>query len=127
MAKKNEPNLEGSNYSEEEDDGFEWDDLTSALTELMNDCMRFRGTEGYWHSEVENFGWQKLSGQKDFKAETGTELLRKILPNTECHFKIYKVGNVLRINNFHHDSPVGAEWYTVRPMNKKEVAEFNGE
>lgn len=113
-----EPNLEGSNYSEED---FEWEDLTAELSGLMRECTKFRGAEGYWHCEVESFGWQKLSGFKDFKADTGAKLLFAILPNTECHFKIYKVGNTLRIQNFHHDSPMGAEWYTVKPMTKKEA------
>jgi hypothetical protein len=73
---------------------------------------------GKWHCQVENFGWQSLNGYKDFQATRGQALLSAILPQTDCHFRIFVegkgFGRYLKIQNFHHDSPTGKEWYTVR-------------
>jgi len=91
-------------------DEFDWDDLMGELTTQMNKI----NPDGYWKARVENFGWRSLSGQMDtFKATTGQELLGKILPKTDCSFRIKKMRNGFAINNAHHDSPVWAEWYYV--------------
>lgn len=111
---------------EEMDAQLEWDFLCEALTELMEKVAGRYSNYGYWKAEVENFGWRSLSGEAEFKAETGEELLQHVLPKTDCHFRIFRVGNELRIQNFHHDSPVGKEWYYIRPMTAKEVEEYEG-
>jgi len=103
---------------------WEWEYLCEALTELMKKISyRNYYDHYYWYAEVVNFGWRSQSGQKYFKAETGEELLREILPKTNCTFRIYRESNRLSIQNFHHDSPVGKEWYHVRAMDKAEVEE----
>ena len=77
-----------------------------------------------WKVEVSNFGWRNQDGQKILRAENGLELLRGILPDTECTFRIYHDGRTgLKIQNFHHDSPTGNEWYYIYPMTLKEVEE----
>jgi len=60
------------------------------------------------------------------QASNGQELLEKILPKTECTFKVFKVGNRIMIQNWHHDAPTGNEWYTIRPATAKEVKEERG-
>ena len=96
---------------------MEWECEMDYLTEVMNEISKI----GVWSVEVEGFGWQGLSGQKRFEAETGEELIQSILPNTDCNFWIYARvddnGNkYLAINNTHHDSPMrGKEWYYVYP------------
>jgi hypothetical protein len=102
---------EGVGYSDDFDD--KWDNFCEMLTEYMEE----RSPDGEWHCEVTGFGWQKLRGWVDFTAYTGKDLLREILPRADNSFKIYdhENGKGFRINNFHHDSPVGAEWYTVMP------------
>lgn len=101
----------------------EWEYLCEALTELMKKLSYRNYYDNYWYVEVNNFGWRSQSGDKYFKAETGEELLRQILPKTDCTFRIYRESNRLSIQNFHHDSPVGKEWYHVRAMTKAEVEE----
>lgn len=107
--------LEGTNCCED----FEWDDLNIELTNLMEKIQEKINCNFNWHVEVENFGWNNMNGCKEFKAKTGKELLHNILPNTECHFKIYNYcGNKkgalgLSINNSHHDKPCGGEWYHI--------------
>lgn len=103
---------------------WEWEYLCEALTELMKKISyRNYYDHYYWYAEVVNFGWRSQSGDNYFKAETGEELLRAILPKTNCTFRIYRESNRLSIQNFHHDSPVGKEWYHVRAMDKAEVEE----
>ena len=59
--------------------------------------------------------WRSLNGEKLFHATTGRELLRAVLPDCDCTFKVYRYGRGLAINNAHHDSPTWAEWYYILP------------
>lgn len=118
-----------SGQAEDEDQGFamacqdpvlmawEWECLTDDLT----DKLKAINPDGHWHAEVENFGWRRLSGYSDFRAEDGKTFLQEILPNTDCTFRIFlDAGNTFKIQNFHHDSPTGNEWYTIRPADDEE-------
>ena len=99
---------------------FAWDDLTECLTETLKDI----NPDGYWHAEVENFGWRNQNGYADFEATDGRTLLSNILPNTDCTFKVFlDPDNTLRIQNFHHDAPTGNEWYTLKAVTEREFAE----
>ena len=89
--------------------GIEWQDLTDALTERL---QRFN-PGGYWHGEVTQFGWRGTCGYAQFSADTGRAFLQSILPETDCMFKLFILNNEIRIQNFHHDSPTGREWYTL--------------
>jgi hypothetical protein len=93
------------------DSQYEWECLTDDLTEVLNK----KNKHGGWHAEVSNFGWRKVSGHKDFSANTGRDFLSKILPDCDCHFHIHLYGRGLAIQNFHHDSCTGDEWYFVTP------------
>ncbi len=92
---------------------IQWDYLCDYLTELME-----KNSHGGWLAEVKNFGWRSLNGHKYFEARTGRELLQKVLPKTECTFKVYRYGKGLAINNAHHDSPTWNEWYYITPCKK---------
>jgi hypothetical protein len=98
---------------------FEWETLCEDLTVLMNDV---NPNSDEWFAEVSNFGWQQMDGTKSFSATTGEELLREILPETDCHFKIYHPPeeNQIVINNAHHDSPVWNEFYCIHPASECE-------
>lgn len=90
----------------------EWESLLEQLTELIEE----RNPRGEWYGLMENFGWQPVSGEGTFSACTGKELLEGILPKTECVFTIYAYGeHGLAVNNSHHDSAVGREWYYLTP------------
>jgi hypothetical protein len=89
---------------------WEWQSLCDSLTHLMN-----RNPHGGWKAEVRNFGWRSLNGHKVFRATTGNALLRQVLPQCECTFKVFRYGRGLAIQNAHHDSPVGNEWYYISP------------
>ena len=92
---------------------YNYDCLCDYLTELMAN-----NKHGGWVAEVKNFGWRSLNGHKYFQATNGRELLQAILPKTECTFKIYKYGKGVAIQNSHHDSPCGNEWYRIKPCKK---------
>lgn len=88
----------------------EWEGICDYLTELMT-----KNKYGNWKATVNNFGWRSLNGHSSFSATTGQELLKHILPKTDCTFKIYRYGHGFAINNAHHDSPCWAEWYYISP------------
>jgi len=103
---------------------FQWDFLKEELTEVMHRLNKRNFFKTMWKASVNNFGWRNQDGFKTFHAETGEELLRAILPETDCTFRIFKYGrNGIKIQNFHHDSPTGNEWYYIKPMTIKEVEE----
>jgi hypothetical protein len=108
---KPKPVLSWGFLDEDEDIDYEgeWDRLCDELTTILRKINK--GSE--WHCTVANFGWQKLNGYKNFTASTGDAVLRMILPETQNSFRIYVKGKTIKINNFHHDSPVGDEWYTL--------------
>lgn len=97
---------------------WEWveDDLTILLNELNPD--------GYWKAVVHNFGWRNVDGQRYFQSNEGADFLNKVLPNTNNNFRIFKDGKGLKIQNFHHDSPTGNEWYYLRPIKQSTYEKF---
>jgi hypothetical protein len=93
---------------------YEWDFITAELTEKM---LEFNPAKKRWVARVKNFGWDSRSGSMDpFDVDDGEKLLQKVLPNTECKFYIFADDDScsFRINNYHHDSPYGSEWYYIR-------------
>ena len=106
---------EDTAYAEVYDDcdlyEFEWEWVMDSLEEILKGI----NPDGYpWHVEVSNFGWRGLDGYRDFQTLDPREFLRKILPDTQCTWYMYKYGeDGLAINNFHHDSCTGREWYHI--------------
>ena len=91
---------------------LEWEHLLDYLTYLIDQ----RNPDGYWYAEMSGFGWRGLSGEKFFFAVTGQELLKAILPDTDCQFNIFSYGDDgFAIQNFHHDAPTGNEYYHITP------------
>lgn len=89
----------------------EWDWFMEHLSEIIVK----KNPDGYWKAVVNNFGWRSLDGHKFLHANNCKELLREILPNTDCTFRIFNYGKGIAIQNFHHDSPCGREWYYITP------------
>lgn len=104
-----------------------WAQEWELLADYLGEVMKEKNPHGrHWRVEMKNFGWRGLSGDKIFVAKTGQEFLNNILPKTDCHFKIYHWGkNGFAINNAHHDSPMWAEWYYIKPLTNKEENELN--
>ena len=101
----------------------EWDYVIECLGELMKEM---NPDEHGWHVNVEGFGWRNLDGWTEFETMDAGEFLRKILPDTECTFQIFKRedkedGKTLYIRNWHHDSPMGESYYVrVQPEEVEE-------
>lgn len=109
------PVLSWMNLDDEEDQEWAWEDLMRALTILLKEV----NPDGFWFCEVSNFGWRNISGEAYFEFDDGSALCSKVLPKTDCHFNIFREDRKLRIQNFHHDSPVGNEWYTLTPLTEE--------
>lgn len=101
----------------EDDTVFEF--AYEAMLEEMTALMMKKNKGPYWYAEVKNFGWQSLSGHRVFKAEKGREFLLAILPKTDCRFKVFNCVKGIAVQNWHHDSPVGKEWYRVMPISEE--------
>ena len=87
-----------------------WQDLLDELTEIIEEI----NADGYWYATVRNFGWRGQDGTKDvFRADNGQDLLRAILPDTDCTFEITVEEWGLQIWNRHHDNPVAGETYSI--------------
>lgn len=95
----------------------EWESLCENLTSLMNEV---NPDDDLWCARMDNFGWRQLSGAKNFCASSGTEFLREVLPQTDCHFKIYHPDGYIVVNNAHHDSPCWKEMYYIYPAGECE-------
>lgn len=99
-------------FNEDEDEHY-FNSLTEELTCIMNAI----NDSGKWHCVVNNFGWQKRNGYKDFDVDNGKGLLNQILPRTDCHFKITMQSEGshkwIHLQNWHHDSPSGNESYDI--------------
>lgn len=91
----------------------EFEDHCYALTELMQEV----NPDGrVWLATVEGFGWLKRSGSKVFDASTGQELIRQVLPDTDCVYQVWHRPEGIEIENAHHDAPTGGEMYFIRPL-----------
>ena len=97
---------------------FEWDFMCKELTDFMDKI----NLDGDWHCTVENFGWDNRSGYQDFSTCDGANLLSKVLPSTECTFKVWldEEGKKITIDNAHHDKPTGGEIYVITPQEKED-------
>ena len=99
----------------------EWEGVVDDITFLMEKISKTYTRKGYWEAQVSNFGWRSLNGHKRFKATTGADLLREVLPETDCIFRVFRDGREMAIQNFHHDSPSGNEWYHIRHLGAREI------
>jgi len=98
-------------------DEFEWEMIAEDIATLFEE----KNPEGYFFCKVENFGWRKMDGFLFAELHTGQDLVTKVLPNTACTFKIFlEKDNTIKIQNFHHDSPTGDEWYTLTPITQEQ-------
>lgn len=96
------------------DTSYEWEMFCDDLTALIKKI----NPSGKWLVSVENFGWQKLNGYSEFEAHDGAKFLSRILPRTECSFKVFVIGKgfgrQIKIQNWHHDSNCGDEIYMAK-------------
>lgn len=97
-------------------DSFFFETAHEETCEAIDVLMKRKSMTGYWYAEVKNFGWMSTEGHKAFEAATGKKLLEEILPDTDCHFKVYRYGTGFAINNAHHDSSMWKEWYYILPI-----------
>ena len=120
--KPSDEEVEKSVYEDEWLISNQWEYLLEDIQELMNWSNRNNYYKNKWKVKVENFGWRNSDEEGTIEADDSQEFLRKILPNTDCTFHVFREGqNTIKIRNWHHDSPMGNEWYEIKPMTIKEV------
>ena len=94
----------------------EVNDLLEEITGLLQDV----NPKGYFYCEVENFGWRKVGGHAFLELRSAQDFISKVLPKTECSFNIFKEKRILKVQNYHHDSPTGDEWYILVPITRRQ-------
>ena len=92
-----------------------------SVEEPLTELLRRKNRDGYWVGEVKNFGWRSQSGAGFFRLDSAKDIFQKVLPQTDCHFRVFNYGKGIAIQNYHHDSPVGNEWYYLVPATKKQI------
>jgi hypothetical protein len=97
------------------------DDFEFNVEEPLHDLLLKKNKEGYWVARVKNFGWRSLDGSAFFRLDSAKDVFWKVLPQTDCHFRIFNFGKGFAIQNYHHDSPMGNEWYYLLPATKKQI------
>ena len=90
-----------------------WNDVSYYLT---REVLEKKNKDGYWKCIVEGFGRRNYSGEAYLEINNANDLATKVLPNTNCTFKVYNYGKGIAIQNWHHDSPTGNEWYYLTPI-----------
>lgn len=108
------PLLSWMDNESETDDDF-WDSWGLFIDDL-NKILEQKKLGPYYRVKVVNFGWRSTHGIAEIEANNARDLLHKILPKTDCQFRIYAYRKGLAIQNYHHDSPTGNEWYIVSPI-----------
>lgn len=100
-------------YPGSEDDCCEWGyDLINE--ELETHLQSINASRFPYVCCVNNFGWRLLNGVKKIELKEESRILNAFLPDTECYFKIWLTPAGFLLQNFHHDSCDGSEWYEVR-------------
>ena len=88
-----------------------------ACYELTTYIKEHGNTEKTFSICMTGFGWRNTSGSGMATFDDGKELLQKVLPErTPCTWKAYRDGDKLVIRNWHHDSPMGNEYYYIEPV-----------
>ena len=113
--KESEENIRDSIYQDSEFLEMEYENLIEYLTTILQK----KNPKGYWRAYVNHFGWRDLCGDKYMYATEGKELISNTLPDTDCTFYMCNYGRGIAIQNFHHDSPVGKEWYYLTPIGER--------
>jgi len=112
MGETTEESIRNSAYN----DSYVMEINLNSFIEDLTTIMNKKCKTNCWKVEISNFGWKNQNGNKVFKADDARELINNLLPNTPCTYKIYNYSNGLAIQNFHHDSPTGNEWYYLKPI-----------
>jgi hypothetical protein len=101
-------------YEDQDGHQWAWESFCEDLTNLMETVNP--GEPKVWRVNMRGFGWMKEDSDGTVTANDGEELRQKVLPNTDCHFRVYKEGRGIKINNSHHDAPMGGEVYYLTPF-----------
>jgi len=109
------------------DDSFLFEQYSEDVCNGLTEILHRKNKAGYWRAEVSNFGWQGKSGSAVFEITNGAELIQQVLPKTDCTFKVYNYGKGIAIQNWHHDSPMGNEWYYLVPITHDAYYKAKGE
>lgn len=119
-------NFEEDSLREEvykDSDVFEWawDDFKECMTEYLKEIDKNKN--GVFKIAGKSLGWRNLDGYKTVEAETGQKLLSEILPQTDVSLYVWKTKTQIKIQCYHHDSPMG-EFYYIKALNKQEYRDY---
>ena len=111
-----------SNADDATDLDIYWEDLKYELTELF--AKKFARSDYKVYVEGKCMGWRCQNGSTICNLKKGENLVFNILPKTQCTFEVFNYGRGIAIQNWHHDSCTGHEWYYILPATKKQIKEM---
>lgn len=80
--------------------------------ELTRELNTINEHSDEYRSEGENIGWQNTHGSTTVTLTDGSDLLRKLAPDTPCRMEFEITDHAIIVTVFHHDSPTG-ETHTI--------------
>lgn len=94
-----------------------WDEFMWDIGELLNlNDNPLLEIEGY------NMGWRHSNGKMTLRCCDISNLFHKILPNTDINrFEVTHENAQLKIRIWHHDSPMGKEYYIIRKIDEDDI------
>ncbi|KKN55662.1 hypothetical protein LCGC14_0579640 [marine sediment metagenome] len=105
-----------------------WEFEREYLNEHLTEILKEKGKEGCaWSISVEGFGWRNSSGKGCAILEDAADFYEKVLPNCQCTWKMYATDEGLKVRNWHHDSPMGNEYYYLTPIELNKYYEWKEE
>ena len=93
---------------------YEFDILLGAFQKWIDELIKNTSLDGFLCT-AKNFGWRNSSGIAEIDTTNALGILSKILPDCECTYTIFNYKDYFEIQNAHHDSPTGNEWYILTP------------
>ena len=103
---------------------FEREYYNEHLTEILKE----KGKEDCaWGISVKGFGWSNSSGKDCAIIEDADDFWKKVLPDCQCTWKMYATDEGLKVRNWHHDSPMGNEYYYLTPIDLETYYEWKEE
>ncbi len=88
-------------YAEEDD----WSEFLETFQDMLNDL---NPQDLEWHVEGTNLNWRGSSGSMDLSTNNAENLLRKVSPKTDCHYRAYQGEAGFKLIIYSHDVPMGS-------------------
>lgn len=82
-----------------------WSEFLETFQDMLNEL---NPQDLEWHVEGTNLNWRGSSGSMDLSTNNAEDLLRKVSPVTDCHYRAYQEEAGFKLIIYSHDVPTGS-------------------